>query len=175
MPYAKLIQNAMKTKKITAKELSNKCDINETYISHILNGKKIPKEDKSIKIANALDIDERELILEGYLDKKDTPPEILELLNSFCSLGYEVAQKMFTKSTEMFSNAGVNLSINDFKNIAKGEPMARTILELISSMKISIESINDISNNFKIEELNPKTGKMVSSLYFKDPVRSRSL
>lgn len=85
MPYGNLLKKLTKEKKLTYKEIANKCisigvKIDDKYISQLANNvKPPPSEEKTRAIAKALDTNEHLLIIEGYIDK--APKEILELLN----------------------------------------------------------------------------------------------
>ncbi len=86
MPFGNLLKKLAKEKGLTYKEIATKCkELGESitigYIKEVASGRKNPPtEEKTRTIAKALDIDERLLILEGYIDK--APKEILDLLNS---------------------------------------------------------------------------------------------
>jgi len=86
VPFGNLLKKYTKEKKITYKEIANRCNamgvsITEGHIKEIANGRKrAPTEDKIRAIAKALEVDEKLLVLEGYIDK--APKEIIDFLNN---------------------------------------------------------------------------------------------
>ena len=82
MPYHKLLNNIIASTNYTAQEIINKCaekgiKMNKAYMSKLRNNKvPPPSEDVSRVISKVCDVDERFLVLEGYIDK--APKEIKE-------------------------------------------------------------------------------------------------
>lgn len=87
MSFGKLLKKLTKEKGLTYKELAKRCNentnekfITEGYIKEIANERKNPPTEEKIReIAKALDVDEKLLVLEGYIDK--APKEIRDILN----------------------------------------------------------------------------------------------
>lgn len=87
MSYSKVLKNIIADTNITQEELSNKCKelgapISRVQINKIRNEKASAPEDKiSRAIAKTCNVDDRELAIEGYLEK--APKEIIEFLIYF--------------------------------------------------------------------------------------------
>jgi len=85
--YSKVLQRIIADSNITQEELSEKCKklnapISRGRINSILNNKApAPSEKVSRAIAQICNIDERELVLEGYLE--NAPHELIDFLNKF--------------------------------------------------------------------------------------------
>ena len=132
MSYSNVLRNIIATANITQEELSNKCKkmnapISRGQINKILNQKaKAPEENVSRAIANICNTDDRELVLEGYLEK--APKEFIEFLNIFQDKTFQVGLE--------FINIIYNLSnkdMNTLKEIYRKETMAKMILETLDN------------------------------------------
>lgn len=55
------LKEVLKLKGVTGKELAEKVNVTEASISNLAKGDSIPRKDLLLKIANALDVDVREL------------------------------------------------------------------------------------------------------------------
>lgn len=126
MPYAKLLKEMIASTNYTNIEITEKCKelgepINETYLNKIVNGKlKAPSEKKSRAIAKVLNVDERKLIIEGYIDK--APKEIKEFLENIRMMGILGANKCTEK-------IDYNLLYELEKELAK-EPLSDIIINI---------------------------------------------
>lgn len=86
MPYSKLLKKVIAESGYTNKEIIEECNkrnrkIDKAYLSKLQNNKvPAPSEEISRTIANICNVDERLLVLEGYIDK--APKEIKEAFES---------------------------------------------------------------------------------------------
>lgn len=129
MSYNTLLNNIFAASGFTQQELADKCNVSRSYIGALLNNRTpVPSEEISRAIAKACNIDERELVLEGYLEK--APKEILDFFNFFKSLltcfGINYFENYIDKKSlnilkEKFTNETLNsliiTSINDNNNM----------------------------------------------------------
>jgi transcriptional regulator with XRE-family HTH domain len=76
--FGGVIKKKREMKKMTQEELAKLCDVSDVYISQIEKGGKIPKLRICRLLANALDLDEKRLLLLAY--RSSAPEEIRELL-----------------------------------------------------------------------------------------------
>ena len=156
MPYHKLLNNLIASTNYTAQEIINKCaekgiKMDKAYMSKLRNNKvPPPSEDVSRVISKVCDVDERFLVLEGYIDK--APKEIKE---AFVSIKF-----MTTIATlnclDNYVSEDILKAIEDELN---KEPLSDFIISLIDnnaknfsitkdSFKISSED-NDVSFSLK--------------------------
>lgn len=85
MSYNKLLRKIFAESNFTQQELADKCNVSRSYIGALLNNRTpVPSEEISRAIAKACNVDERQLVLEGYLEK--APKEILDFFNFFKNL-----------------------------------------------------------------------------------------
>jgi transcriptional regulator with XRE-family HTH domain len=61
-PFSKVIREARRNSGLTQLELASLCDISDVYISQIENGHRIPSSQISVALANALQLDPKELV-----------------------------------------------------------------------------------------------------------------
>ena len=86
MPFGKYLMDIMIKKDIKAKELSNKMkaigeNMDSSYISKILKGECVPKDDKIKAISKVLDCDYEALRIEKYCDVAPEPiKDVLEVI-----------------------------------------------------------------------------------------------
>ena len=76
MPTGELIKKIRKEKKMTQKQLSEKCGIADSNIRKYENGKQFPKWETLERIAKALDVDVFDLI---EYDEGPTDDQLLEI------------------------------------------------------------------------------------------------
>lgn len=131
MPYNKLLRNIIASSNLTSSEIIKKCKkdynvtITEGHFSKILNNhRKPPKEEISRAIAKVCGVDERLLVLEGYIDK--APKEILEAL--------KIIQYLINTSTLVMSSNLRDLNTEQLEKMRKrleNEPISDTLLLII--------------------------------------------
>lgn len=87
MPYAALLDEAIKNSGITAKEIAARCkelgvELTPSYISLIRNSEKsrVPSRDISAALAKVLGKDENYFILEGYMD--EAPEQLKKIIRA---------------------------------------------------------------------------------------------
>ncbi len=79
--FGEVVRRAREVKGLTQKELAKNCDdISGMYISQIESGQRVPRMKICRRLAQALDLDERRLLLLAY--RSNAPKEIRELLDS---------------------------------------------------------------------------------------------
>lgn len=160
MAYYEMLQKILQEKKLTDKEVIELCskngvDISEGYFSRIKNSKKNPPSEKiSRAIAKACNVDERLLVIEGYIDK--SPAEIQEVFKSI---------NFMTKSS----------TIRLLKLIKKGnmkklqeyldtQPVSDTIIEILDGKE---KYINFLDTYYTFESLGNGFGL---SMLLKEPI-----
>lgn len=149
MPYSKLLQKIIADTNYKNTDIIKKCKeeynivINETHFSKILNNhRKPPKEEVSRAIAKICNVDERILMLEGYIDK--APKEIQEL---FKNLQFNIN----TITSLLVSNIR-DLEDDKLKEIKKyldTEYVANSIIYMLDKID---NSATLIKNNIEIDE-----------------------
>ena len=142
--YSKLLTKIIAESGLTAKEVVEKCNetgnmIETTRLSKLQNGKlPAPSEKVSRNIAKVCNADERELVIEGYLEK--APKEIVE---AFSSIKYMTIVSALPLIENKFDK-------NIFKYLQEElekEPLSKFIVSLIDNK----EDTNIIIDNEKIE------------------------
>lgn len=138
MPYSKLLQNIVATSNLTSTEIIKKCKedynitITEGHFSRILNNRRQPpKEEVSRAISKVCNVDERLLVLEGYIDK--APKEILEAL--------KLIQYLINTSTLVMSSNLRDLTKDSLETIRQKlehEPIAETLLLIMDDQENSL-------------------------------------
>lgn len=132
MPYYKLLRNAIANTTYTQKQIIDKCKelgltkgLDKTYLSKLLNNKiSPPSEEVSRTLSKVCNIDERLLVIEGYLDK--APKEIKE---AFLSLKFMT----MISTLNMLENHIDNKTQKEVKHEFENEPLADFIIELIDN------------------------------------------
>lgn len=153
--YSRLLAKIIAESGYSLKEIAEKCNaigngIDTTRLSKLQNGKlSAPSEKMSRDLARVCNVDERLLVIEGYLEK--APKEIIDtfviLKTNTILAGLRIFENNVTK--EQFSL---------IKNELEKEPLADYIIEILDSKedKISISSegfdINSKDFKFRIEE-----------------------
>lgn len=150
--YSNVLRNMIADANITQEEISKKCKelgtpISRVQINKILNNKApAPEEVISRSIAKICNVDDRELVLEGYLEK--APKEFIEFLNKLQNMLAEIGLYYLGY---MLSEEQKNIVKEKYKR----ETLAQTILEILHSndiIKIDSNSMKyeDIENQIKI-------------------------
>ena len=136
MPYNKLLRNIISNTNYTQREISKKCselgiDISRSYITKLENtNNKIPTEKVSRAIAKVCNVDERLLIIEGFLDK--APKEIRD---AFISLKYFSS----LYGTNALENIIDSNSLNTIKSILEEEPLSNFVLSIVDDCKTLVD------------------------------------
>lgn len=140
--YSKVLQKIVAGANITQEELSNKCKeegtpISRVQLNKILNGKaKAPDENVSRTIAKICNADDRELVIEGYLEK--APKEFIQFLNIFqdvlMQLGLETIEKQIN-----------NEDLEILKEMYRKETLSKVILEMLDMEKTTIPNFDNIA------------------------------
>lgn len=132
MSYSKVLRNIIANANITQEELSNKCKelaapISRGQINKILNGKAAAPEEKvSRAIAKICKVDDRELVIEGYLEK--APKEIVEFFNIF-------QDNLMKISLIFIENVLDKKNMEILKELYRKETKAQMILEILHNKK----------------------------------------
>lgn len=146
MPYMKLLRRIISNTNYTNAEILRKCEelgqpINKTYFSNITNGRKpAPSEEKSRTLAKVLNIDERLLVIEGYIDK--APKEIKKSFQNILLMENLSA----TKCLELLDKNKLHTLQKYFEN----EPLSEMIIDILDN---SQNCINFLEKDFHIEKL----------------------
>lgn len=142
--YSKVLQKIVADANITQEELSNRCKelgtpISRGQINKILNNKApAPEESISRSIAKICNVDDRELVIEGYLEK--APKEFLDFLHKFQDLLSEIGISFFEPNLNKEQN-------NMLKELYKKETITQTILGILDE-----EETIEINSNSVIFE-----------------------
>lgn len=139
MPYYKMLNRIVANTNYTQEEIANKCTelgtkITRTYINKLLNNKlPPPKEEISRTIAKVCNVDERLLVIEGYLDK--SPKEIKDFI---------ISLKLTTSlySLNFFENKIDYKSFNILKENLEKETLADFIIQVINNNNLEINNQN---------------------------------
>ncbi len=141
MPYSKLLSKVIAESGYTATQIVEECNkrgksVDKAYISKLVNGKvPPPREELSRMLANICNVNEKILVLEGYIDK--APKEILEAFNS-------IRNKINYYGMRAFDNVLSEEHCKVLQNEMEKEPIAEFILELINIKDEKIKITEDI-------------------------------
>lgn len=147
MAYSKLLARIIAETNYTQDEIAQKCcelgiKVTREQINKLVNNKsKPPKENISRAIAKVCNVDERKLVLEGYLDS--APKEIRDILETIRNFIY-----ISTISATSILSVTDRKSINLLEDYLQNEPLSDTLIELIDSKE---DSIRFIENNFNMK------------------------
>lgn len=140
MPYYKILRNIIADTDYTQNEIAQKCmehgkKIDRTYINKLLNNKlPPPTEEISRTIAKICNVDERLLVIEGYLDK--APIEIRE---AFINIKYIT---MLSSLNVLENNIDIKV-LNELKKIYEKEPLSDFVIKLLEKGNININISKD--------------------------------
>lgn len=132
MPYSRLLRKVVAESGYTSKEIIEKCreygkKIDKAYFSKLLNGKvPPPSEELSEVIARVCNFDERNLILEGFLDK--APKEIRDAFLTIQFVGVMSA-------TKMLQNKVPQEVLEVFRKHIEKEPLSEFVIKLTSGLE----------------------------------------
>lgn len=144
--YSKLLSTIIAESGLTAKEIVIRCNemgngIDTTRLSKLQSGKLPAPSDKvSRDIAKVCNVDERKLVIEGYLEK--APQEIIDTFNTL---------KVNTTLSvlKMFENSMTKEQIESIKKELEKEPLSDYIVQVLDS---NYDTINITNENFEINE-----------------------
>lgn len=152
MPYSKLLQKIMNESNYKNTEIAEKCkelgvNVDRSYINKLFNGKSNPpKEEISRAIAKVCNVDERLLVLEGYLDK--APKEIMEMLKHMQFLTNISALNIYNNFSEINEDF-----LKEFESELNKEPIADFVLDILKHKDINI-LLDNSSLSFSQKENN---------------------
>lgn len=160
MPYYKILKKVIAERNLTHKEIAKKCcemgtNLTASYISKLVNNKMPAPSDKiSRTIAKVCNIDERLLVIEGYIDK--APKEILEMFNNMRKISLREGLKVLEND---ISKENLEKIIEIYNN----EPVSEFLLPIIE---------NDDSTNILIDKnnINIKDNYNQIELSLKEPI-----
>lgn len=81
------IKEVLLENNLTGKELAERINVTQASVSNIVNGNSFPKPETLLKIAEALDVDVRELFISTKNDNKKEPI-FIKKDGSFLQIGY---------------------------------------------------------------------------------------
>jgi len=128
MSYSDVANRMISETNFTQKEISDKCKelgeiISREQLNKILNGKApAPKEKVSRTIAKICNADDRELVIEGYLEK--APKEFIEFLNIF-------QEACLNMGLQFMENKLTDEEISIIRDLYKKETLAKIIVETL--------------------------------------------
>lgn len=170
MPYYKILKKVIAESNLTNKEIAKKCcelgtNLTPSYISKLANNRMpAPSEEISRAIAKACDIDERLLIIEGYIDK--APKEILEIFNS-------IKRMSLYSGLEILENDIPKEALKEIEEIYNNEPISEFLLQILEANDLTdilIDensiSFNDNYNNIKLNLKEPISIPIKDNLMF---------
>lgn len=151
MPYYKVLRKVVAESNLTSKEIVEKCNkmgrkIDKSYMSKLLNNKlPAPSEEVSREIAKICNVDERILVLEGYIDK--APKEIKEIFDS-------IRFMTTLAGLQLFKNKIDKKTLNELEKELKKEPLSEFLISIIDEKANGINYID--YEEFEIEGNNHK-------------------
>lgn len=137
MQYARMLNKIIAEKGYKDVDIIRLCkeigvDIDKGSFSRYVNGKSIPSGEKSRAIAKVCGIDERKLIIAGYLDK--APKEILDTFKTIRIMQETGAMK--------FLKIQNNIKLKDAEKIIEEDTFADTIIDILDSKEKFIDFLN---------------------------------
>lgn len=148
--YSKLLTKIIAESGYTAKEVVEKCNelgngIDTTRLSKLQSGKlSAPSSKVSRDLARVCNVDERLLVLEGYLEK--APQEIID---AFMSLKSSIMASALNIFKENFSQSNL-IDFDEIKEELEKEPLADFIVSLIDN---GVENISINENGIDLEAI----------------------
>lgn len=149
----------MKEKNLTGTEIIERCkeygvEISESYFSRIKNNKKNPpSEDVSRAIAKACGVDERLLVIEGYIDK--SPREIQKAFTYIDFMSKAATSKML----KLIKKGDIKKLEEYLENL----PVSDTIIDILDGKE---KYIDFLENNYTFERIGNGFGL---SMLLKEP------
>ena len=150
MPYAKLLKKIMEETNTTNKDIEEKSilmkkPIDRTYISKIKNGKlPAPTEEKSKIISKICEVDNKYLILEGYIDT--APKEIIEMLRT-------LQEMVAIAGIGAFANSVDEDILEEMIEVLREETLSEFVISILENKDYTISTYKDM---FKISAENDK-------------------
>ena len=153
MPYGRLLKKVLSDSNYTSAEICKEFEkrgkkIDKSYLSKLLNNKIAPpSEEISKTIAEICNVDERLLILEGYIDK--APKEVIEVLSALQNITKITSLGIFENTFEnTFENNIEKIAYEEIKKELNKEPLSQFLL---SFTEIDEEAMINITENFGLE------------------------
>ena len=137
MQYARMLNKIIKEKNYKDADIIRLCEemgvkIDKGSFSRYRSGKSIPNEEKSRAIAKACGVDERKLVIEGYLEK--APKEILDTLKTVKLMQIMVTSKLFKLQNL--------IKPKDAVKYTEEEPLGDTIIDILANKQNYIDFLN---------------------------------
>ncbi len=137
MQYARMLNKILAEKGYKDADIIRLCreigvNIDKGSFSKYINGISIPSEEKSRAIAKACNVDERILIIAGYLDK--APKEILDTFKTI-----RIMQKT---GTMKFLKIQDKIKLKDAEKIIEEDTLVDTIIDILDSKEKFIDFLN---------------------------------
>lgn len=157
--YSKLLTKIIAESGYTAKEIVEKCNelgngIDTTRLSKLQSGKlSAPSSKVSRDLAHVCNVDERLLVLEGYIEK--APQEIIDAFMS-------IKMSIVAVSLNIFKNNFSNVTTKDLKLIREElekEPLADFIISLIDD---GVENISVNKNAIDLQAIEKDENKNIT-------------
>ena len=148
MSYSKLLMKFIAESGYTYNQIIDKCEqngkkVDKAYLSRLVNNKvSPPSEELSRVLSKVLNVDERKLVIEGYLEK--APEEIKKALLSIKISTYMLA-------TNFFENKFDEEVEKQIEEKLKEEPLSDFVIALIDGME-NVDNLNKKDFNLKLEE-----------------------
>ncbi len=140
MSYSNLLRKVIVESGYNSTEIIKECNkrgrkIDKAYFSRLLNNKtQPPSEELSRIISDICQVDERKLVLEGYIDK--APNEIKEAFVSFKKM-------LYLTSLSLFENTIDTNILEQLEENLRQEPLADFILSLIDDKATKFNSFTN--------------------------------
>ncbi len=154
MPYSRLLRNVVADSGYSAKQIIEECNkmgrkIDKAYLSKLLNNKiPPPSEEVSRVLANICNVDERLLVLEGYIDK--APKEIKEIFNS-------IRYMTTISALNVFSNKLDKKVLEELEKEMNQEPISEFLVSFIDN---KANNINITDNGMELSVTNDNSLKL---------------
>ena len=146
MPYGKLLRRMISDTNYTNAEIIRKCKelgepIDKTYFSKFLNGNEDPPDEKKSRaIAKVLGVDERKLVIEGYIDK--APKEIKE--------AFEDMLLMQNLSAIKYMELIDKSKLHELEKYLRNEPLCDMVIDILDNTNNYIKYLED---EFHVEKV----------------------
>lgn len=159
MPYHKVLRDLIFDSGYTSKYIVEECNklgvkIDKSYMSKLVNNKlPAPSEEVSRAISKVCNVDERKLVLEGYIDK--APEEIREFLI--------ILRTMFSKlCLNFFENNFEESLVEEVEKNIRMQPLSDFAITILDNQKdISKEAGETFSGLFDSKTLKINTDSLI--------------
>lgn len=169
MSYGKLLWQLLQEKKMTKNELAEKSGISKSYISKIINSnEKAPKEANSRKIANALNVDEKLLVIEGYIT--NAPEEIKTFVKLLREITLKFCTSVAKKKTSKELLKSLKIDENTLIKQMREQPIANFILDFMEMENSEFFDLEQFENLLTLKSFDKDTKTLSSEMTFKIPM-----